>query len=103
MTVFSPSMTQVGDEKLIMTVFRCLIKLDVVKPASFILIPHTVQVAVRLFAVCVNALKPNVTTYGTVADELDVAMITVVLISVATCTREAMLRSACHQPCHTSK
>jgi len=77
-------------------------KLDVVETASFILIKHTLQVPVRLFAVCMNALQPNVTRYGTVPDDLDAVIVRVVLISVATRMHEAMLCSACHQPCHTS-
>ena len=50
------SLSHYKETDLSLCVFRCLMKLDVVEPTSFILIAHTLQVAVRLFAVCVLAV-----------------------------------------------
>ena len=48
--------------------FRCLIKLDVVEPESFMLIPHILHSAVLLFGpCCLKFLKLKLLMNGTAA------------------------------------
>ena len=50
-------------------------KFDVVEPASWMVIPHTLHEAVRLLPACTKSLKPNEITNGTAPAEPAAAMV----------------------------
>lgn len=53
-------------------------KFDVVDPASFILVPHSLHVAVRLPPLFVKLLKPKLMTKCTAPEGLGVAIVNAV-------------------------